>query len=88
MKLLEYETKKIFSRYEIPIPLGELTAFPAKAQEIAIRLNAPVVVKAQVLVAGRGKAGGILFAQSPEEAKLAAKRLLSAEVRGIRIRSL
>jgi len=88
LKLFEYEAKKIFSRYKIPIPLGELTTFPAQAQEIAIRLDAPVVIKAQVLVSGRGKAGGILFAQSPEEAKLATKRLLRAEVRGIRIRSL
>ncbi len=88
MKLFEYEAKKIFSRYKIPIPLGELTTFPAQAQEIAIRLDAPVVIKAQVLVSGRGKAGGILSAQSPEEAKLATKRLLRTEVRGIRIRSL
>jgi len=88
LKLFEYEAKKIFSRYEIPIPLGELTTFPAQAREIAIRLDAPVVIKAQVLVSGRGKAGGILFAQSPEEAKLAAKRLLRAELSGIRIRSL
>ncbi|MFQ6081488.1 MAG: ATP-grasp domain-containing protein, partial [Candidatus Bathyarchaeia archaeon] len=64
MKLFEHEAKAIFSRYEIPIPFGELATSSAQAQEIATRLNAPVVIKAQVLVAGRGRAGGILFAQS------------------------
>ena len=88
MKLFEHEAKTIFSRYEIPIPFGELATSPEQAQEIATRLNAPVVIKAQVLVAGRGRAGGILFAQSPAEAELAAKRLLSAEIMGIRVQSL
>jgi len=88
LKLFEHEAKTIFSRYEIPIPFGELTTSPEQAQEIATRLNAPVVIKAQVLVAGRGRAGGILFAQSPTEAELAAKRLLSAEIMGIRVQGL
>jgi len=88
LKLFEHEAKTIFSRYEIPIPFGELATSPEQAQEIATRLNAPVVIKAQVLVAGRGRAGGILFAQSPAEAELAAKRLLSAEIMGIRVQSL
>lgn len=88
MKLFEHEAKAIFSKYEVPVPFGELATSPAQAQEIATRLNAPVVIKAQVLVAGRGRAGGILFAQSPAEAELAAKRLLGAEIRGIRVQSL
>ena len=61
---------------------------PAQAQEIATRLNAPVVIKAQVLVAGRGRAGGVLFAQSPAEAEFAAKKMLGSEIRGIRVQSL
>lgn len=88
MKLFEHEAKAIFSRYEIPVPSGGLATSPAQAREIATRLNAPVAIKAQVLVAGRGRAGGILFAQSPAEAELAAKRLLSTEIRGIKVQSL
>jgi len=88
LKLFEHEAKAIFSKYEVPVPFGELATSPAQAQEIATRLNAPVVIKAQVLVAGRGRAGGILFAQSPAETELAAKRLLRTEIRGIRVQSL
>jgi succinyl-CoA synthetase beta subunit len=88
LKLFEHEAKAIFSRYEIPVPSGGLATSPAQAREIATRLNAPVAIKAQVLVAGRGRAGGILFAQSPAEAELAAKRLLSTEIRGIKVQSL
>ena len=88
MKLFEHEAKAIFSKYKVPIPFGELATSPAQAQEIATRLNAPVVIKAQVLVAGRGRAGGVLFAQSPSEAELAAKKMLGAEIRGIKVQSL
>ena len=88
MKLFEHEAKAIFSKYKVPIPFGELATSPAQAQEIATRLNAPVVIKAQVLVAGRGRAGGVLFAQSPSEAELAAKKMLGSEIRGIRVQSL
>lgn len=55
---------------------------------MATKINAPVVVKAQVLVAGRGKAGGILFATSPREAQLAAKKLLGAEMKGLKVRNV
>ena len=88
MKLFEHEAKAIFSKYEIPTPRGELVTSPEGALEVAARINAPVVVKAQVLVAGRGKAGGILFATSPREAQLAAKRLLSTEMKGLKVRSV
>jgi len=88
LKLFEHEAKAIFSKYKVPIPFGELATSPAQAQEIATRLNAPVVIKAQVLVAGRGRAGGVLFAQSPSEAELAAKKMLGAEIRGIKVQSL
>ncbi|KPV64926.1 MAG: succinyl-CoA synthetase subunit beta [Candidatus Bathyarchaeota archaeon BA1] len=88
MKLFEHEAKAIFSKYGIPTPPGGLATSPSQAREIATRLNTPVAVKAQVLVTGRGKAGGILFARSPAEAELAAGKLLSAEIRGVRVRSV
>ena len=88
LKLFEHEAKTIFAKYKIATPRGELVTSPASALEIAAKINAPVAVKAQVLVAGRGKAGGILFATSPREVELAAKKLLSAEIRGFKVRSV
>jgi succinyl-CoA synthetase beta subunit len=88
LKLFEYEAKEILSTYEIPIPNGGLADSPAQAREIAVRVKAPVAVKAQALVAGRGKAGGILFANSPDEAELASRKLLGAEIKGYRIQSV
>lgn len=88
MKLFEHEAKTILSKYKIPTPRGELVTSPARALEIAAKINAPVTVKAQVPVAGRGKAGGILFSTSPREAELAAKKLLSTEIKGFKVRSV
>jgi succinyl-CoA synthetase beta subunit len=88
LKLFEHEAKTIFAKYKIPTPQGDLVTSPARAREIAANINAPVAVKAQVLVAGRGKSGGILFASSPREAEHAAKKLLSAEIRGFKVRSV
>jgi succinyl-CoA synthetase beta subunit len=88
LKLYEYEAKKIFAKYGIPIPKGEVVTTPRQAGEVAAKLNVPVMVKAQILVAGRGKAGGILFADTPEEAELAAKKLLGAEIKGVRVPSV
>ena len=88
MKLFEHEAKTVFSNYKIPTPQGGLATSPKRAREIAAQINAPVAVKAQVLVAGRGKAGGILFAVSPREAELAAKKLLSTEIKGFKVRGI
>lgn len=88
MKLFEHEAKTVFSKYKIPTPQGELATSPARAHEIAAKINAPVAVKAQVLVAGRGKAGGILFAFSPMEAEAAAKKVLGSEIKGFKVRSV
>jgi len=88
LKLYEHEAKKIFAKYGIPIPKGEVATTPTQAREIAAKLNVLAIVKAQILVAGRGKAGGILFADTPEEAELAAKKLLGAEIKGVRVPSV
>jgi len=88
MKLFEHEAKAIFSKYEIPTPNGGLAASPAQARSIAAQIKGSVVVKAQVLVAGRGKAGGILFADSPSEAEQAAEKLLGAEMKGVRVQGV
>ena len=88
MKLFEYEAKNILSKYGVPVPRGELATSPEQASEIASKLNIPCVIKAQVLVAGRGKAGGILFAENPQEAKEKAEKLLNSEIKGIKVRSV
>jgi len=85
LKLFEYEAKAIFKRYSIPTPNGGLATSPAEARNIAIKINTPVAVKAQVLVAGRAKAGGILFANSPEEAEKAAEKLLNMKIKDVKV---
>jgi len=86
LKLFEHEAKMIFAKYGIPTPRGGLADSAAQAREIATKINAPVVVKAQALVAGRGKAGGILFAESPDEAEKAAEKLLIMKIKDVSVR--
>jgi succinyl-CoA synthetase beta subunit len=88
MKLFEYEAKQILTKYGIPTPQGELATNPIQAREIATKLNPPFVVKAQVLVAGRGKAGGILFANSVEEVEKDADKLLKMQIKGIPVKGI
>lgn len=85
MKLQEYQAKQVLRDMGIPVPNGEVTGTPHGARAIAERLSKPVVVvKAQVQMGGRGKAGGIKLAKSPEEAETVAgeilgKRLISPQ---------
>ncbi len=88
MKLFEYEAKNILAEYKIPTPRGGLAATAGQAYEIATGLKSPYAVKAQVLVAGRGKAGGILFANSTEEARNAADKLLNMQIKGVPVKSV
>lgn len=88
MKLHEHQAKKIFAEYDIPVPRGEIATTPSQAEEIAAKLKKAVVVKAQILVAGRGKAGGIMFADTPKEAELCARTLLGAKIKGMTVSSL
>jgi len=88
VKLQEYQSKRLFARYGVPIPNGDVAATPAEAREIAARLGKPVVVKSQVLVGGRGKAGGIKLAKSPPEAEEVAARILGMEIKGLPVRKV
>jgi succinyl-CoA synthetase beta subunit len=88
MKLFEYEAKEILAKYGIPVPQGGLATSTAQAGEVAAKLKLPVAVKAQVLVAGRGKAGGILFANSIEETGKTAMKLLNMQIKGILVKSI
>ena len=88
MKLYEHEAKITFSTQGIPTPKGELVTTSQQAYDATAKLGGPVAVKAQVLVAGRGKAGGILFANNPQEAQEAAGKLLQTQVKGIPVTKL
>jgi succinyl-CoA synthetase beta subunit len=88
MKLHEYQSKQIFSRYGIPIPKGRVAATANEARHIAEELGGRVVIKAQVLVGGRGKAGGIKVAKDPAEAEQFATQILSMEIKGLPVRKV
>jgi len=83
MNLHEYQSKQIFSRYGIPIPRGRIAATAAEVKQIAEELGGRVVVKSQVLTGGRGKAGGIRLAKSPEEAQELATQILGMTIKGL-----
>ena len=88
MKLHEYQSKRIFAQYGVPIPEGDVATTPAEARAIAERLGGKVVVKSQVLVGGRGKAGGIKLAHNPAEAEEVAARILALEIKGLPVRKV
>jgi len=84
MKLHEYQSKELLAKYGVPVPAGDVTSDPAEARSIAERLGGKVVVKAQVLMGGRGKAGGVkLFENAADAASftkdLIGKRLVSIQ---------
>lgn len=83
MKIHEYQAKEILRRYNVPIPPGEVASTPQEAREIASKIGKPVVVKAQVLVGGRGKAGGVKIAQNPDEAAQKAEQILGMTIKDI-----
>jgi succinyl-CoA synthetase beta subunit len=86
MKLHEYQSKQLFARYGIPIPNGRVALNPEEARQVALELGGRAVIKAQVLVGGRGKAGGIRLARSPEEAEMLAEQILSMQLKGLPVR--
>lgn len=83
MKLHEYQSKRIFAEYGIPIPRGDIATSPVEVRELAKELGGPVVIKSQVLVGGRGKAGGIKLARNPDEAESQAKQILGMNIKGL-----
>jgi succinyl-CoA synthetase beta subunit len=88
MKLHEYQSKIIFSRYGIPIPHGRVASTARDARIIADELGGRVVIKAQVLVGGRGKAGGIRVAKDADEAEQLATQILAMEIKGLPVRKV
>jgi succinyl-CoA synthetase beta subunit len=85
MKIHEYQAKEIFAKYGVPIPPGRVASTPDEAAAIAEEIGAPVVVKAQVHVGGRGKAGGIKLAKTPDEAREMASQILGMDIKGLTV---
>jgi len=83
MKLHEYVSKRLFAKYGVPIPKGEIATTAEEAKNIAADIGGKVVVKSQVLVGGRGKAGGIKVVDNPDQAYKAAEEILNLEIKGI-----
>lgn len=88
MKLHEYQAKTIFSKFGIPIPKGKVAATASEARQIAKELGGAVVVKSQVLVGGRGKAGGIKVAKTPDDVEQIAGQILAMEIKGLPVRKV
>jgi len=82
LDLYEFQGKQLFRRYGIPVSEGRLATSPAEARAAADKLGVPVVVKAQVLTGGRGKAGGIKLAESAADAEARAGDILGLDIRG------
>ena len=79
MDLHEYQGKQVFRRFGIPVSEGRLATTPEEARQAAEELGGPVVVKAQVLTGGRGKAGGVKLAVDPADAEQKAREILGLD---------
>ncbi len=88
MKIHEYQAKEIFAEAGIPVPGGTVATTPVEAFEIASRVNKPVMVKSQVHVGGRGKAGGIKYAENAEAAKVLATQILGMDIKGLTVKKV
>jgi succinyl-CoA synthetase beta subunit len=86
--LYEYQGKQIFARFGIPVSEGRLATTPEEARAAAEELGGPVVVKAQVLTGGRGKAGGVKLADDPADAEAKARDILGLDINGHVVRRL
>src|SRR5436190_15503841 len=82
MRFFEYESRKILERERIPVAPGGYAKTADDAKRIAAEVGGPVVIKSQVLTGGRMKAGGVRFADTPEEAEAQAKEILELEING------
>ena len=88
MNIHEYQAKEIFRKYGIPIPPGEVASTPEEAEAIARKFGTTVVVKAQVHAGGRGKAGGVKLAKTPQEAKSVASQILKLTIKGLPVQKV
>jgi succinyl-CoA synthetase beta subunit len=88
VNLHEYQGKEMFARYGLPVLPGQVAGTPDEARDIAAQIGGPVVIKAQVQVGGRGKAGGVQLAHSPDEAYDKARDILALTIKGLPVRKV
>ncbi|MBI3871923.1 MAG: ADP-forming succinate--CoA ligase subunit beta [candidate division Zixibacteria bacterium] len=88
MKIHEYQSREIFSSAGIPVPQGRVATTAIEARAIATEIGGTVVIKAQVHVGGRGKAGGVKLARTPAEAEQHATKILGMSIRGLTVRRI
>src|SRR5437660_11226138 len=88
MDLLEYQGKQLFARHDVPVPPGRHAQTVDEAEAAADEVGFPCVVKAQVQIGGRGKAGGIKLAQSRDELRQHAEAILGMDIRGLTVHEL
>ena len=88
MKIHEFQARDLFEKQGISIPKGFLCSSPEQVEQSATRIGKPVVIKSQILVAGRGKAGGIKLAENPMQAYEVSKNLLGSIIKGIKVNSV
>lgn len=86
MDLMEYQAKGLFARHGVPVTLGTIVETSEDAETVAEKMGGRVVVKAQVLTGGRGKAGGVKFAADPAEAEARAEAILGMDINGHTVR--
>ncbi len=88
MNIHEYQAKELLRAEGVPIPQGEVATTPQEAEGIARRIGGAVVVKAQVHAGGRGKAGGVKLAKTPEEAREVASKILGMQIKGLTVQKV
>ncbi|MEO8330615.1 MAG: ATP-grasp domain-containing protein, partial [Candidatus Nanopelagicales bacterium] len=88
MDLFEYQAKELFAKHGVPVTPGEVAFTAAEARAAAEKFGGTVVVKAQVKTGGRGKAGGVKLADSPDDAEAKAEQILGLDIKGHVVRRL
>jgi succinyl-CoA synthetase beta subunit len=88
MNLHEYQGKELFARFGLPVLPGQVATTPEEARDVAASIGGTVVIKAQVQAGGRGKAGGVKLAHSPEEAMAKARDILALTIKGLPVRKV
>jgi len=88
MKIHEYQAREIFQSYGMPVPPGRVCTTADEVKQAAAEIGRPVVIKAQVHVGGRGKAGGVKIAQSPEDAWDIGKQILGMDIKGLTVKKV
>ncbi len=87
-RLYEYQGKQLLIKANVPIPKGEVVQSPEEARKVTEKIGKPVALKSQIWAGGRGKAGGIRFAENPDQAEKIAKELLGSEIKNLKVEKI